>query len=226
MEYICSLLAQWCPLNNSKTSRCPLQWGVPFPCCRFPQHCKFPISFSHSFVIMTDMISFSIYKMSILLLWAGHFLLSCHCFLLSLEALVAPKVSISVPWLQSLSAGMCEGLGTIPPPACQTLFCSSYPCLPCCCTCGSSLQPQRYSLSFPWIPLILISVLNLLGSLFIFFFSFLDQSWLFVFKENAIYCKLWIPFQIPLQSLQTVIVAFSRLFQAQENMWLSTAFGR
>lgn len=115
MEYICSLLAQWCPLNNSKTSRCPLQWGVPFPHRSFPQHYMFPISYSHSFVIMTDMISFSIYKMSIPLLSAGHFLLSCHCLLLSMEALVAPKVSISVPWLQSLSRGMCEELGTILP---------------------------------------------------------------------------------------------------------------
>lgn len=91
MEYICSLLAQWCPLNNSKTSRCPLQWGVPFPHRSFPQHYKFPISYFHSFIIMTDMSSFSVYEMIIPLLWAGHFLLACRCLLLSLGALVAPR---------------------------------------------------------------------------------------------------------------------------------------
>lgn len=56
-------------------------------------------------------------------------------------------------------------------------------------------------------------------------FSSMNQSCLFVFKENTVYYKLWILFQICLQSLQTVIVAFSKLFQAQGNIWLSIALG-
>lgn len=89
--------------------------------------------------------------------------------------------------------------------------------LPSCCTNRSLSQAGTCSLSLLLVSLIQISLLNLPASLFIVFLSWINLACLF-FKENAVYYKLWILFQICLQSLQTVIVAFSKLFQAQGNM--------
>lgn len=223
---LCSLSAVWCPLENARESgRWPLQRDLSSLASLSNSHSFF------SYHCHADMIS--AYEMSI----SSSEQVISSCPDTHLDSRAAPE-DLQKSLLSSLEAKcLCVGQEAertagvwghswVTPHSAVARLQFSWVLdryLLSCCTNSSLSQAESFSLSLPLVSLIQISFK--FPCISFYRFPFMNQSCPFVFKENAVCYKLWILFQICLQSFQTVTVAFSKLFQAPGNIWLSVALG-